>query len=365
MYKPAIKISSALLLVVIFFLALSLIENSKKELIVEKVKKEKRCSERGVYITKHMAQYPSYFNYIKQNAKRSGLNTIVVDAKHMIEEPVLELARRKEIAPSARVTADPWLAKLTKKLHQEGFIVSARIVVFKDDHLVIARPDLGIKIKTGELYRDHKQGRWANPYLEEVRLYNILLAERAALSGVDEIQFDYVRFPAEGKAHLAQYPTAKGALSKVEVINLFLKSARERLKNFNVSIAVDIFGVTAWQLKEDVEALGQDLRKMAKYIDVISPMFYPSHFGAGYDGFENPGEHPYYFVNAGVRKAKKILSGESVSIVPWIQGFDLRSPNFGPAYILDQIRACNDEGVNNYLIWNARNVYDTAFTALK
>jgi hypothetical protein len=267
--------------------------------------------------------------------------------------------------PSARVSPDPWLAKLVKELHQDGFIVSARIVVFKDDHLVIARPDLAIKIKSGEIYRDHKQGRWADPYLEEVRLYNILVAERAALSGVDEIQFDYVRFPAEGKAHLAQYSTSKGSLSKVDIINIFLKSARERLKRYNVSLAVDIFGVTAWQLKEDVETLGQDLRKMAKYIDVVSPMFYPSHFSAGYDGFENPGEHPYHFVNAGVRKAKKILSGESVSVVPWIQGFDLRSPNFGPNYILDQIRACKDEGVNNYLIWNARNVYDTAFNALK
>jgi hypothetical protein len=365
MHKLIIKISAGLFLSLLFFLIFSSVESRQKEVIAEKADRVKRSSERGVYITKSMAQYPSYFNYIKQNAKRSGLNTIVVDAKHLLEKPVLELAARKELVASARVAPDPWLAKFIKELHKEGFVVSARIVVFKDDHLVIARPDLAVRIKSGEIYRDHKQGRWADPYSEKARLYNILVAERAALSGADEIQFDYIRFPAEGKAYLAQYPASKGKLSKVDIINLFLKTARERLKRYNVSIAVDIFGVTAWQFKEDVDNLGQDLKKMAKYIDVISPMFYPSHFGAGYDGFENPGEHPYYFVHTGVKKAKEILSQEAVSIVPWIQGFDLRSPNFGPNYILDQIRACKDEGVNSYLIWNARNVYDTAFNALK
>jgi len=63
----------------------------------------------------------------------------------------------------------------------------------------------------------------------------------------------------------------------------------------------------------------------------------------------------------GVKKVKKILSGEAVAIVPWIQGFNLRSPNFGPTYISEQIRACKDGGAEGYLIWNARNVYDTSF----
>jgi hypothetical protein len=69
-------------------------------------------------------------------------------------------------------------------------------------------------------------------------------------------------------------------------------------------------------------------------------------------------------VNTGVRKAKEILSGESVAIVPWLQGFDLRSPNFGPDYILEQIRACQNEGVESYLVWNASNDYSITFSAL-
>jgi hypothetical protein len=94
-------------------------------------------------------------------------------------------------------------------------------------------------------------------------------------------------------------------------------------------------------------------------------MFYPSHFHAGYDGYANPGSYPYYFVNTGVKKAKEILSGEATILVPWIQGFNLRSPNFGPGYMLEQIKACKDEGVDRYLIWNARNDYEVTFQALR
>jgi hypothetical protein len=128
---------------------------------------------------------------------------------------------------------------------------------------------------------------------------------------------------------------------------------------------VDIFGVTAWQSKNDVKNLGQDLKRMGQYIDVISPMLYPSHFHRGYDGYANPGSEPYYFINAGVKKTKEILSEEAVTIVPWIQGFDMCSPNFGPDYILQQVKACQDEKVEGFLVWNAGNRYDVTFSALR
>jgi hypothetical protein len=239
------------------------------------------------------------------------------------------------------------------------------MVVFKDDHLALSRPDLAVKIGGGGLYRDRKGGKWIDPYSDEARLYNELIAESAALSGVDEVQFDYIRFPAEGAARYAYYPHQKEGVSKVDVICEFLKAVRERTAKYNTSLAVDIFGVTAWQSQNDIESLGQDLKRMAKYLDVLCPMFYPSHFHYGYDGFANPGSHPYYFVNTGVKKAKEILSGEATVLVPWIQGFNLRSPNYGPNYILEQVRACEDEGVEGFLIWNASNVYDVSFSGLR
>ncbi len=326
---------------------------------------EKKISDKGIYITSYVAKTPSYFNYIKRQAKAAGINTIVIDAKAILSEPLVKLAKEKKLNKHTIASPDPWLAKLTHELHKDGFIVSARLVVFKDDHLIIARPDLAIRVKDGKIYRDHKGSRWADPYSEEVRLYSALVAERAALSGVDEVQFDYIRFPAEGKAHSVYFPAEQEGVSRVEIICEFLKSVKERLKKYHVSIAVDIFGVTAWQIRRDINLLGQDLKAMAKYIDVLCPMFYPSHFHSGYDGYENPGDEPYYFVNMGVKKTKQILAGEEVAIVPWIQGFNMRSSNFGADYVREQIKACQDAGVNSFLVWNARNDYSATFTALK
>jgi len=335
------------------------------ELIDEFIPKEKKMADQGLYVTSYVVQTPSFFNRIKNQALECGLNTLVIDSKRFLEKPLLKLLKEHKLTAQTRVAPNQWFSKLTKELHKQGFIVSARIVVFKDDHLVIARPDLGVNKSGGGLYRDLKGGRWADPYSDEVRLYNELIAEVAALSGADEVQFDYIRFPAEAGSNLAIYPFEKQGQSKVDTINIFLKGVRKRIEKYNTSIAVDIFGVIAWQTANDIESLGQDIKKMAPYIDVLCPMFYPSHFHAGYDGFANPGSHPYYFINMGIKKTKQILSNEAVVIVPWLQGFNLRSPNFGSNYILEQIRAAKDAGVDRYLVWNARNDYWATVSALK
>lgn len=320
--------------------------------------KQKRISGKGLYITAWTAQNPTRLAYIKRVAKSHGLNTIVVDAKEMISGPISELVKKRQLKADYRVQPDPWLSNLTKKLQEEGFIVTARVVVFKDDHLAIVRPDLTIK-HGNVLYRDKKGGRWVNPYRDEVRLYNALIAETCAVSGVDEVQFDYIRFPAEGTAAYLTFPE-EAEQTRVEIITQFLKEVRERTEKYNTSLAVDIFGVTAWQSDWDVMTLGQSLEAMSRYLDVLSPMFYPSHFHRGYDGFANPGSEPYYFVNTGVRKALEILASAEAQtkLVPWIQGFNLLSPNYGPGYIKAQVEAAKDEGVEGFLIWNARNVYD-------
>jgi len=321
--------------------------------------KVKRSSERGIYITSWSAQSKRKMDYIKNIMKTRGLNTIVVDVNYLLDPYLIPLAKQHKLSRDIKVTAAPALSRLTEDFHKEGFIVTARIVCFKDDHLVIARPDLSVMLPGGVPYRDHKGGHWADPYSEEVRIYKELMAEMAALSGVDEVQFDYIRFPAEGKAKNAIFPFEIKDISRVDVICQFLKDVRTRLDKYNVSMALDIFGVVAWQSKTDIKTLGQDLKRMAKYLDVLSPMLYPSHFHAGYDGFANPGSEPYYFMNTGVKKSLEIISGETTVLAPWIQGFNMSSPNYGPSYITAQIKACRDAGVHRFLIWNARNVYDT------
>jgi hypothetical protein len=347
-------------LFVLFFFVLSFAPQSP----LKEFTKTKRTAERGIYVTAYVAQLPQRFNLLKEQCKAADLNTMVIDVKEIIGRPYLQLARERKLTAATRAAPNPWLSKLAAELHKDNFILSARIVVFKDDHLALARPDLGVQLNGG-LYRDRRGGKWLDPYSDEVRLYSALIAETAALSGVDEVQFDYIRFPAEGQARNATYPHRKEGISKVDIICEFLKDVRARLEPYNTSLAVDIFGVTAWQSKIDIEQLGQDLKQMAKYLDVISPMLYPSHFHAGYDGFANPGAEPYYFIKTGVVQAKKLLSEEATALVPWIQGFDMRSPNFGTNYIREQVRACKEEKIRGFLIWNAGNNYSVSFAALK
>jgi hypothetical protein len=326
--------------------------------------KEKRSAGRGIYVTATVAQLPKRFNELKEQCLAAGLDTMVIDAKDKISEPYLALARQHRLTPETRAVANPWLAKLAAELHRDNLVLSARIVVFKDDRLALARPDLAVHLGGG-LYRDRRGGKWLDPYSDEVRRYSALIAETAALSGVDEVQFDYIRFPAEGGALNATYSHRQAGVSRVDIICQFLKDVKARVAPYNTSLAVDIFGVTAWQSRVDIDNLGQDLKRMGEYLDVLSPMLYPSHFHAGYDGFANPGAEPYYFVHTGVKQAKAILSGEATALVPWIQGFDLSSPNFGTDYIREQVRACEEAGIRGFLIWNAGNNYSVSFAALK
>lgn len=320
--------------------------------------KTKRISERGIYVTSSTAQSKAGMAYIKNILKTRGLNTVVLDANYLIDPDLIPIAKARKLK-EAKLSPSIKLKAIIDELHKDNIIVSARIVAFKDDRLVSARPDLGIRLPGGKIYQDRKGGLWVNPYSEEGRLYKELMAEVAAMSGADEIQFDYTRFPAEGLAKTVVYPQETKGISRVDVICLFLKETKERLDKYNVSLAVDIFGVTAWQSKTDIKNLGQDIKRMAKYLDVLSPMLYPSHFHNGYDGIPNPGSQPYYFMNTGVKKSLEILSGEATLLVPWIQGFNMRSPNYGPGYIAAQAKACRDAKVPRFLIWNARNFYDT------
>ncbi|MBU0574261.1 MAG: putative glycoside hydrolase [Candidatus Margulisiibacteriota bacterium] len=321
--------------------------------------KKKVSSDKGLYVTSWVAKTPKRFEQIKKLAKSRGLNTLVIDAKYDIEGQLIPIIKDKKLTPKTRVTASTWLKELADQVHKEGFILTARIVVFKDDHLVLARPDLSVKLPGNRMYRDHKGGRWANPYEPEVRLYNELLAEIAAMSGVDEVQFDYIRFPAEGEAGRLKFPEEK-ELSRVAVINTFLRDTRNRLAKYNVSIGVDIFGITAWEKSDyDIKTLGQSIEAMAEYIDVLSPMLYPSHFHRGFDGHAIPGEDPYYFISKGIERTQLLIKDRNVKIVPWIQGFAMETSWFGPKYISEQIRACRDNSVDRFLIWNARNVYDS------
>ena len=60
-------------------------------------------------------------------------------------------------------------------------------------------PELAVQSKrTKQAWRENGKLVWTDPSNPKVQEYNIALAKHVAQLGADEIQFDYVRFPAEG-----------------------------------------------------------------------------------------------------------------------------------------------------------------------
>ncbi len=91
------------------------------------------------------------------------------------------------------------LPKFVHFLHAENMHAIARIAIFRDERLVTEHPELAVQSKrTKQPWRENGKLVWTDSSNPKVQDYNIALAKFVAQSGADEIQFDYVRFPAEG-----------------------------------------------------------------------------------------------------------------------------------------------------------------------
>ena len=73
-----------------------------------------------------------------------------------------------------------------------------------------------------------------------------------------------------------------------DVIAHFLEKAYAQIHPTGALLSLDVFGVMAWQRSVDLSHTGQDIVRMAKFCDVLSPMIYPSHF-FGMDGYAHAG----------------------------------------------------------------------------
>jgi len=244
---------------------------------------------------------------------------------------------------------------LLRSFRERGIYTIARIVVFKDDPLASAKPDLAVKRSDGTLWRDREELAWTDPFKREVWDYNLAIAEEAARYGFDEIQFDYVRFPDANDLVFSMTNTEQ---NRVKTVGEFLQAARKRLLPYNVSISADLFGYVCWNL--DDTGIGQTLDAVKPYLDYLSPMLYPSGFHAGIPGCHDPVANPYEIVYRSLARARERSGLAPVRFRPWLQAFrdyafDRR--DYGAKEIMQQIRAAEDFGSNGWMLWNPRNEY--------
>jgi hypothetical protein len=243
--------------------------------------------------------------------------------------------------------------------------VIARQALFRDDNIAQHHSQLAVQSRsTHQPWRENGKLVWTDSSNKEVQDYNIALAKYVATSGVDEIQFDYVRFPAEGNQADAQFAFQKDPkMHRDDVIANFLDRAYSELHPMGVLVSLDVFGIMAWQRQVDLSHTGQDIVKMAKHCDVLSPMIYPSHF-FGMDGYAAPGDAPEHFISTSMDRFEKITTGSGVVLRPWLQAFHWRTKTYSPEYILKQVSTSHSHHGDGFLFWNAANDYSKPFAAM-
>jgi hypothetical protein len=291
---------------------------------------------------------------------RTELNAVVIDVKGDRGWILYRTEVEQAIAAGAQGPAtlrdfDGLMADLKAR----GVYTIARIVTFKDNVLATSRPDLAIiDTRTGKPWIDNEKLAWVDPFREEVWAYNIAIAQEAIRRGFDEIQFDYVRFPTDGKLGAAKYAKPTSKETRLPAITAFLEKARRELGASGAFVAADLFGYTAFN--ENDTDIGQRIEELAPHLDYICPMVYPSGYHKGIPGHPNPILVPYKVVHESVRLIRKRAGGTPARVRPWLQdfkdyAFDRRI--FGVAEIQAQIRGSDDAGGSGWMLWNPRNDY--------
>lgn len=326
---------------------------------------------KGIYVTSNSTQGKKMDELVKF-IKDSNLNTMVIDVKDDTGNITMKLnTGNKQVDKNTLDIVDG--KKLLKKLHDNNIYPIARIVTFKDTKLANEHPEWTFKNSDGSVWTNGKGDSFVNPFMKEVWKYDIDVAKAAAKAGFQDIQFDYVRFPEgfENQADSLTYNKGEYKNSqmssgdqRVDTITKFLEYANKELKPMGVNVSADVFGYSA--LVENAPGIGQSFPKISKNVDAISSMIYPSHWSNGDFGLQAPDTEPYKTVNRYIQKENSLLDtlGKDKPISrPWIQDFTasyLGAGNYidyDAKAISEEVQALKDNGVNEFLLWNAGNDY--------
>nr|WP_231495225.1 MULTISPECIES: putative glycoside hydrolase [Oceanobacillus] len=323
---------------------------------------------RGLYVTGNSAG-GSRFESLVDMIESTDLNAMVIDVK---EDNGNLTFKPEEGSPYEDIAKnfidDP--EAMMKTLEEKGIYPIARVVVFKDSVLAKERPELSFK-ENGKVWVNGKGEAFVSPFQKEVWEYNVGIAKMAAEMGFQEIQFDYVRFPEgfESRDDELEYSMGDYAESdmnnikkRVQAVTDFVAYAKEEMSNYDVDVAVDIFGYAA--TIEEAPGIGQNFSKISDNVDVISSMIYPSHW-TSYFGIEVPDKEPYKLVKEYAKVENEVLGALEEPPVsrPWIQDFEAPwlysgpTKQYGKAEVEAQIKALHESGINEFLLWNSGNSY--------
>ncbi|MFP4211487.1 MAG: putative glycoside hydrolase [Alkalispirochaeta sp.] len=313
-------------------------------------------------------------------AEEHGFTAVVIDFKDDFGRIAYnsELSFHNEIG-AVRSYFDA--RRVIDTVHEHGLYLIARVVVFKDREL--AEYDDGrYSVWDGRrsvpwgVFReesDPESGEpfvrqvehWVDPFSEFVWDYNIEIATELERLGVDEVQFDYIRTPSDGLTRDIEYRFRADSPAlvendpfrddRVEALSMFLSRAREAI---SIPLGVDVFGFNGWYR---MSYLGQDIALLARYVDVISPMLYPSHFPREFRGDLGYLDWAEMIYREGVARGRRI-TGDHVLIRPYVQSFliggelDFETPYYSE-YLQRQIKGTLEAGGSGFTLWNFSGRY--------
>ncbi|MBA3742457.1 putative glycoside hydrolase [Sporichthya sp.] len=283
--------------------------------------------------------------------KAKKLDNVQLDIKD--EDGIIGYDSQLPLAKEAGTVYNPIrfdAATVLKEIHDLGATVTGRIVAFRDPRLGKYAMNNGhmdwlVQNESGGPYAAGNYGTAAftNFANADVIEYNIALAEESAKLGFDSIMYDYIRRPE----NTGQVYPGIGDRSTTEALTDFVELAAPRIRAAGASAGAAVFGISAFA----PSSVSQDVPGMAKVLDYISPMIYPSHWNKGEYSVASPIDQPYDIVKRSLMDFNRLVIGTNCEIVPWIQNFSWPTP-YTASDVAAQIKAAKDVGINSWFLWN-------------
>lgn len=311
---------------------------------------------RGVYLTSgRAANIDGYLQEAIDGVKNSGGNAIIFDVKgsRVYFDTTSPIAEELKLE---KVVID--LPAVIKKLRDNGIYTMGRFIAIKDDGFTAAHPESSVRHPTTN---EILSSTWIDPSNEYAQQYNMEVLCDLAKSGIDEVNFDYIRFSTENHIALGVF----SAEQKADKVHAFMEKARETIDRCGAStkLGVSTYAILGWNYPVNLATLGQDFVRFAPLVDVISPMAYPATFSKD-GGYWNPTRHGssrmYWLVKRTIVGYQELLGDEhKAKIRPWIQGYGVTQQN-----VQDQIKAVYDTGNCGFQFWNAGNNYGPVYAGM-
>ncbi|WP_326359130.1 putative glycoside hydrolase [Nocardia sp. CDC160] len=304
---------------------------------------------RAVHVTAYAWAYDPMREAVLDLAREGRIDTVELDIKD--EDGIVGYDSQVPLARESGAASSIYDAGAAlKQLHDMGLKVVGRIVAFRDPTLASwawhnGHPDWVIQNPGGQPYSSgYGAIAFTNFASPEIRSYNRDLAVEAARLGFDGVMYDYIRRP-DGSLSSMQFPGLTESPS--ESIANFLRDIREPIRAAGGSLGAAVFGIAATRPDE----IAQDIPAMARYVDYLAPMLYPSHWHAGEYDVANPNAQPYDIVFRSLQDFRARTEGTAAQIIPWLQDFSL-GVAYGDSEVRAQIDATLAAGYNGYFMWN-------------